>query len=46
VSWNDVDIDRAFALGAREYIHKPMDLEAYKETVIEMIEKWCLREGA
>ena len=47
VSWNDADIDRAFALGAREYIQKPMDLQAYKEAVRGMIEKWCLRrDGA
>ena len=45
VSWNDIDVDRAFALGAWEYIQKPMDLRAYHEAIIGMIEKWCLRQG-
>ena len=41
-SWNDVDVDRAFALGACEYIQKPMDLAAYKEVVRSMIQKWAI----
>jgi CheY-like chemotaxis protein len=45
VSWNDVDLDRAFALGACEYIQKPMDLTGYKEAIEGMVEKWCLRKG-
>lgn len=45
VAWNDIDVDRAFALGASEYIQKPMDLNAYKEAVCGMIDKWCLRKG-
>jgi CheY-like chemotaxis protein len=44
VSWNDADIDRAFALGAREYVQKPMDLYAYKDAILQMIEKWCLHK--
>ena len=44
-SWNDLEVDRAFELGVREYIQKPMDLRAYKEAVLEMVEKWCLRKG-
>ena len=43
-SWNDVDVDRAFALGAREYIQKPMDMEAYRKAVIGMIQKWAVPE--
>ena len=45
VAWNDIDVDRAFALGASEYMQKPMDLNAYKEAVCGMIDKWCLRKG-
>jgi chemotaxis family two-component system response regulator Rcp1 len=41
--WNDVDLDRAFALGVREYVHKPMDLDAYKKAVCAMIQKWAVR---
>lgn len=43
-SWNDVDVDRAFGLGACEYIQKPMDLAAYKEVVRSMIQKWAVRK--
>jgi CheY-like chemotaxis protein len=44
-SWNAMEVDRAFELGVRECIQKPMDLRAYKEAVLEMVEKWCLRKG-
>jgi len=40
--WNDVDIDRAFALGVREYVHKPMELDAFKQAVCIMAQKWAL----
>jgi CheY-like chemotaxis protein len=40
--WNDVDLDRAFALGVREYVHKPMDLEAFKTAVCSMVQKWAV----
>jgi CheY-like chemotaxis protein len=40
--WNDVDLDRAFALGVREYVHKPMDLDAFKQAVCHMVQKWAL----
>lgn len=43
-SWNDVDVDRAFGLGACEYIQKPMDLTAHKEVVRSMIQKWAVRK--
>jgi len=40
--WDDVDLDRAFALGVREYVHKPMDLEAFRQAVWDMVRKWAL----
>jgi CheY-like chemotaxis protein len=43
--WNDVDLDRAFALGVREYVHKPMDLDAFKQAVCNMVEKWAFPPG-
>jgi CheY-like chemotaxis protein len=43
-SWNDVDLDRAFSLGAAEYVQKPMDLTAYKDAVRAMIEKWVVHK--
>ena len=41
--WNDVDMDRVFALGVREYVHKPTDLDAYKRAVCTMIQKWAVQ---
>ena len=39
--WNDVDLDRAFTLGVREYVQKPSDLDAFKAAVCGMIQKWA-----
>ena len=44
VSADADDRNRAIALGAREYVEKPMDLQAYKKAVWHMIEKWALRD--
>jgi two-component system, chemotaxis family, response regulator Rcp1 len=43
-SENKADMDRAFSLGADEFVHKPMDLDLYKTTVCSMIQKWTPRE--
>jgi CheY-like chemotaxis protein len=43
-SENEADVDRAFSLGAREFIHKPMDLDTYKSTVSGMVRRWTSRE--
>ena len=45
VSDDQRDIQRAIALGAREYIQKPMNLQAYKQAVLGMIEKWARPEN-
>jgi two-component system, chemotaxis family, response regulator Rcp1 len=39
-SENELDIDRAFSLGAREFVHKPLDLDEYKTAVSGMVQKW------
>jgi chemotaxis family two-component system response regulator Rcp1 len=39
-SQNESDVDRAYSLGAREFIHKPMDLDDYKTVVAGMVQKW------
>jgi two-component system, chemotaxis family, response regulator Rcp1 len=39
-SQNEADADRAFSLGAREFIHKPTDLDDYKTAVNGMVLKW------
>jgi CheY-like chemotaxis protein len=43
-SENEADVGRAFSLGAKEFIHKPMDLDDYKATVCSMVQKFALRE--
>jgi CheY-like chemotaxis protein len=40
-SWDDCEAKQSLASGAREFVRKPMDLEAYKEAVRGMIEKWA-----
>jgi len=44
VSDDPRDMQRALDLGAREYVQKPMNLEAYKKAVWEIIEKWAQPE--
>lgn len=44
VSDDPGDRQRAFASGAREYVQKPMNLQAYKEVVLALIEKWVQPE--
>src|SRR5579864_4383437 len=39
-SENESDVDRAFSLGAREFVHKPLDLDEYKSAVSGMVQKW------
>jgi CheY-like chemotaxis protein len=41
VSGDERDVQGALALGAREYVQKPMNLEAYKTAVLGIIEKWA-----
>ena len=42
-SVNEADRQRALALGAREYVQKPIDLCAYTNAVRGIVEKWALR---
>jgi two-component system, chemotaxis family, response regulator Rcp1 len=39
-SQNQADVDRAYALGARDFITKPMDLDEYKSAVSGAVHKW------
>jgi CheY-like chemotaxis protein len=41
-SSNPEDIQRALELGACEYFVKPIDLQAYQDAVLGMIEKWAV----
>jgi two-component system OmpR family response regulator/two-component system response regulator QseB len=42
-SWHEGDKARALAMGARDYVAKPMDLDAYAGALRGMVEKWALR---
>ena len=39
-SWNVSDRVKALALGAREFIRKPMSYEEYVQTVCGIVERW------
>jgi CheY-like chemotaxis protein len=41
-SMNQADMDRALALGAAAYTCKPMDLQAYRDAVLGMIDMWTV----
>ena len=42
-SWNEAEKARALAMGAREWVTKPMDLDAYAGALRGMVERWALR---
>jgi DNA-binding response OmpR family regulator len=42
-SENETDVSRAFSLGAKEFVHKPMELDEYKAAVCGMVQKWTGR---
>jgi chemotaxis family two-component system response regulator Rcp1 len=39
-SQNEADVDRAYSLGARDFVRKPLDLDDYKSAVSGMVQKW------
>jgi DNA-binding response OmpR family regulator len=44
-SQNPEHIEKALDLGARDFVHKPLDLEAFKVAVCDIVEKWGSRDG-
>src|ERR1700730_6280933 len=42
-SWNEAEKVRTLAMGAREWVNKPMDLDLYAGAVRGMVEKWALQ---
>ena len=38
--------ERCLALGAREFVSKPMDLDEFNETVCRIVGKWAVPDGA
>jgi DNA-binding response OmpR family regulator len=41
-TWGETEIRRALALGAREVVHKPMDMQAFIDAVNGIIRRWVL----
>jgi CheY-like chemotaxis protein len=37
------DIAQSYALGANAYLHKPVELQEFFDTITEVIEFWCQR---
>jgi two-component system response regulator len=44
-SANPTEKKRSLALGAREFVSKPMDLDEFSETVCRIVEEWAIPEG-
>jgi chemotaxis family two-component system response regulator Rcp1 len=40
-TWGQSEIRRALALGAREVIHKPIDMQAFIDAVCGIVRKWA-----
>jgi CheY-like chemotaxis protein len=40
-TWNELEIERALINGAREFVQKPTDIEAFTDAVCSMIERWA-----
>ena len=45
-SWNEVDEKRAVALGAREFVRKPMSYDGYVKAVCGIVERWGKHRAA
>lgn len=45
-SWNDAEINRALELGAREFVHKPDDLDEFAHAVSEIVNRWMTPESS
>jgi DNA-binding response OmpR family regulator len=42
-TWDQTRIQHALNLGVREFIHKPMAVQAYGDAVRGMVRKWALK---
>jgi chemotaxis family two-component system response regulator Rcp1 len=43
-TWGQTEIRRALELGAREVVHKPIDVQAFIDAVTGIIRKWAPRD--
>ena len=42
---NPAEKERTLALGAREFVSKPMDLDEYSAAVYRIVDKWAMPEA-
>src|SRR3984893_12187151 len=42
---NPSEKERSLALGAREFVSKPTDLDEFDDTVCRIVERWAMPEG-
>jgi DNA-binding response OmpR family regulator len=45
-TWSQSDIKRALALGAREVVHKAMDMKAFRNAVCGIVRRWAPSNSA
>jgi chemotaxis family two-component system response regulator Rcp1 len=43
---NEAQRDRVLSLGAKDFVHKPLDLDDFKNAVTRMVQKWVVGLGA
>lgn len=43
-SQNPADMERTLSLGAKEYVHKPIDMVGYRNAVLGMVRNWAMPE--
>ena len=43
-SSNPIDRQRSLELGAREFVHKPHDVDEYRRAVSSIVRTWCVRD--
>jgi DNA-binding response OmpR family regulator len=43
-SMRSSDVERTLSMGAKEYIHKPMDMVGYRNAVLGMVRNWAMPE--
>ena len=40
-TWGETDIRLALSFGAREVVHKPVDVKSFREAVCGIVRKWA-----
>ena len=41
-SENLSDMERTLSLGAKEYVHKPLNMSGYRNAVLQMVQNWAI----